>query len=97
MGFVDKGTFEIYTVIKNSSKGVFNEELVRDFALSILDNIIKKKIYIGWQDVPREYERLQSDIELLAVNPRFEELEIDEHDDLLERIMRAVLQNYSLS
>lgn len=97
MGFVDKGTFEIYTVIKNSSKGVFNEELVRDFALSILNNIIKKKIYIGWQDVPREYERLQSDIELLAVNPRFEELEIDEHEDLLERIMRAVLQNYSLS
>lgn len=97
MGFVDKGTFEIYTVIKNSSKVDFNEELVRDFALSILDNIIKKKIYIGWQDVPREYERLQSDIELLAVNPRFEELGIDEHEDLLERIMRAVLQNYSLS
>lgn len=97
MGFVDKGTFEIYTVIKNSSKGNFNEELVRDFALSILENIIKKKIYIGWQDVPREYERLQSDIVLLAVNPRFEELGIDENEDLLERIMRAVLQNYSLS
>ena len=97
MGFVDKGTFEIYTIIKNISDSDFNDELVRDFALSILDNIIKKKIYIGWQDVPREYERLQSDIGLLAVNPRFEELGIDEHEDLLERIMRAVLQNYSLS
>lgn len=97
MGFIDKGTFEIYTVIKNSSIDDFNEELVRDFALNILDEIIKKKIYIGWQDVPREYERLQTDIEILAVNPKFEELGIDENEDLLERIMRAVLQNYSLS
>lgn len=87
MDFVDKVHWKFMHEKKNSSKGNFNEELVQDFALSILENIIKKKIYIGWQDVPREYERLQSDIVLLAVNPRFEELGIDENEDLLERIM----------
>lgn len=97
MGFPDKGTFEIFTLIKNASKAGFKEELARDFALTAFEQVIKKKIYIGWQDVPREYERLQSDIELLSVNPKFEELQLDEEKELLERIMKAILQNYSLN
>ena len=97
MGFPDKGSFEIFTLIKNVAKSDFNEELARDFSMTAFDSVIKKKIYIGWQDVPREYERLQSDIELLAANPKFEELKIDEQEELIERIMKAILVNYSLS
>jgi len=97
MGFPDKGTFEMFTLIKNAVKADFNEELTRDFSLSAFDSVIKKKIYIGWQDVPREYERLQTDIELLAANPKFEELKIDEQEELIERIMKAILVNYSLN
>lgn len=97
MGFPDKGTFEIFTLIKNVSQADFNEELSRDFSLSAFDSVIKKKIYIGWQDVPREYERLQTDIELLAANPKYEELRLDEHEQLMDRIMKAILVNYSLN
>lgn len=97
MGFPDKGTFEIFTLIKNVSQSDFNEELSRDFSLSAFDSVIKKKIYIGWQDVPREYERLQTDIELLAANPKYEELRLDEHEELMDRIMKAILVNYSLN
>lgn len=97
MGFPDKGTFEIFTLIKNVSQADFNEELSRDFSLSAFDSVIKKKIYIGWQDVPREYERLQTDIELLAANPKYEELRLDEHEELMDRIMKAILINYSLN
>ena len=96
MGFPDKGTFEIFTLIKNFSKAGFIEELSRDFSLSAFDSVIKKKIYIGWQDVPREYERLQTDIELLAANPKYEELRLDEQEELIDRIMKAILVNYSL-
>jgi type I restriction enzyme R subunit len=97
MGFPDKGTFEIFTLIKNVSQTGFNEELSRDFSLSIFDSVIKKKIYIGWQDVPREYERLQTDIELLAANPKYDELRLDEYEELIDRIMKAILVNYSLN
>ncbi|NML37352.1 type I restriction endonuclease subunit R [Chitinophaga sp. G-6-1-13] len=97
MGFPDKGTFEMFTLIKNASKVDFKEELAKDFVLTAFENVIKKKIYIGWQDVPREYERLQSDMELLSVNPKFEELQIDGQKELWERIMKAILQNYSLN
>lgn len=97
MGFPDKGTFEIFTLIKNVSQTGFNEELSRDFSLSAFDSVIKKKIYIGWQDVPREYERLQTDIELLAANPKYEELMLDEYEELIDRIMKAILVNYSVN
>jgi type I restriction enzyme R subunit len=97
MGFPDKGTFEIFTLIKNFSQTDFNEELSRDFSLSAFETVIKKKIYIGWQDVPREYERLQTDIELLAANPKYEELKLDEREELIDRIMKAILINYSLN
>lgn len=96
MGFPDKGSFEIYTHIKNKSDGEFYEELVRDFAIEA-SKMIQSKIYIGWQDVPREFERIQSDIELLSVNPKFEQLKIDENTELIEGIMKAVLQNYKLN
>lgn len=96
MGFPDKGSFEIYTLIKNESTAYFNEGLVRDFALEVTKRV-QSKIYIGWQDVPREYDRIQSDIELLSVNPHFEVLKIDENAELLERIMKAVLLNYRLN
>lgn len=96
MGFLDKGTFEIFTLIKNSINGEFNEALTREFAQDLLETKINKKIYIGWQDVPRELERLQVDIDLFAASDKYSALKIDEHEELLEKIMKAILQNYSL-
>jgi len=93
MGFPDKGSFEIFTLIKNTSTANLNEGLAKEFAFEAAERI-KGKIYIGWQDVPREYERIQTDIELSMVNPKFEGLQIDENPELLERIMKAILQNY---
>jgi type I restriction enzyme, R subunit len=96
MGFPDRGSFEIFMLIKNEFEGSFNEGLVREFSMEAAKKI-KERIYIGWQEVPREYDRIETDIELLSVNPQFEELKIDEKPELLERIMKAVLQNYKLN
>ena len=62
-----------------------------------LSNRKKAKIYNGWQDVPREFDRLKYEILLLSVNPKFEELKIDGNEELMEHIMKAVLQNYKLN
>lgn len=96
MCFPDKGSFEIFTLIKNKMNGNLNEPLVREFAIEAA-RMVQAKIYIGWQDVHREYGRIQSDIELLSVNPLFEELKVDENTELLEQIMKAILQNYRLN
>lgn len=95
MGFPDRGSFEFFTIIKNASGGNFNDNLVRAFSFEAADKI-KAKIYNGWQDVPREFDRLKYEILLLSVNPKFEALKIDENEELIEHIMKAVLQNYKL-
>lgn len=96
MGFPDKGSFEFYTIIKNAMGETFNEELVREFSFEAAEKI-KAKIYNGWQDVPREFDRLKYEILLLSANPKFEELQIDSNEELMEHIMKAVLQNYKLN
>ena len=96
MGFPDRGSFEFFTIIKNVSADTFNDNLVREFSFEASDKI-KAKIYNGWQDVPREFDRLKYEILLLSVNPKFEELKIDENEELMESIMKAVLQNYKLN
>lgn len=46
MGFEDKGTFEIYTHIKNSNKEDFHEELARELSKDVIDTVVSKKRYI---------------------------------------------------
>ncbi len=98
MGFNDKGTFEIYTLLKNKAGGNFDEGLSRDFAHEVYEQVIKKKAnYIGWQDIPNEPKRLQTSIEVFAASDKYMELTIDENEELMEFIMKAVIQNYSLN
>lgn len=97
MGFSDKGTFEIFTLIKNVAKTNFNDELAREFAQDLVESKIKKKVYIGWQDIPKEVERMQVEIELFAASDKYAELNIDEYNELIERIVKAVVKHYNVS
>lgn len=98
LGFNDKGTFEVFTLIKNQGKDNFNEGLTREFATEVYELIVKKKYnYIGWQDIPKEPKRLQTDIEIFAASNHYLELDIDENEELMERILKAILHNYSLN
>ena len=95
MGFDDKGTFEIYQNIKNEIEN-FNDELVREFAEE-LTRRIKSKIYIGWQEVTPEYNRMKTQIELLAANDKYETLNLDIDGSLGDMLMDSILKNFSLN
>ena len=95
MGFDDKGTFEIYQIIKNGSES-FDEELVRAFANEQAQKI-QSNIYIGWQEVPQEYNRFKADMELLAANPKYESLNLDIDGPLGETLMDSIVKNFSLN
>ena len=82
MGFDNKGTFEIYQTIKNHIEN-FREELVRDFAEKLTERI-QAKIYIGWQEVTPEYNRMKFEVELLAANEKYESLNMDIDGELGE-------------
>jgi len=95
MGFADKGTFEIYQIIKNEIPN-FDEQLVREFANEQAQRILSK-IYIGWQEVTQEYNRFRTDMELLSVNPKYESLNLDIDGPLGDALMDSVLKNFSLN
>ena len=95
MGFEDKGTFEIYQILKNQLVS-FTEELARTFAEEAAQKI-RSRIYIGWQEVPQEYNRMEGEIELLAANPKYEPLNINWDAEFGKVVMDSVLNNFSLN
>lgn len=96
MGFSDKGSFEIFVNLKNFGKENFNEALAKNFAQNVCEQVVRKKIYIGWQDVPNEKKRMEVAIKLFSAADEYLELGIYDNDQLLERLMKSVLQNYKL-
>ncbi len=95
MGFDNKGTFEIYQNIKNQMED-FNEELVREFA-GELTRKIRSKIYIGWQEVTQEYNRMEGEVALLAANPKYDALNLNIDGELGKTLMKSILKNFSLN
>ncbi|ABW68730.1 type I restriction endonuclease subunit R [Desulfosudis oleivorans] len=96
MGFEDKGTFEIFTLIKNARTTDFHEELTREFAKDVVDSVIRKKVYIGWQDVANEVNRLRVNIEIFAAADNYQQLAIDDDAQLMDAIMVGVVKNFGL-
>jgi type I restriction enzyme, R subunit len=97
MGFEDKGTFEIFTLVKNARQENFKEELTREFAKGVVESVIRKKIYTGWQDVPNEINRLKVNIEIFSAADNYQDLSIDEDAGLMESIMLTVVKNFGIS
>ena len=95
MGFDNKGAFEIYQTIKNNIEN-FSEELVREFAEE-LTRRIRAKIYIGWQEVTPEYNRMKFEVELLAANEKYESLNLEVEGELGVKLMNSILDNFSLN
>ena len=95
MGFEDKGTFEIFQIIKNTIAD-FDESLAKAFAEDAAQKI-RSRIYIGWQEVAQEYNRLEGEIALLAANPKYESLNLDMDGEQGKTLMESVLNNFSLN
>lgn len=95
MGFTDRGSFDIYSEIKNALGAQFNHELSKAFAIAVV-SLVQSKVYIGWQDNEKEVERIKTDIEILAVDDAFENLNIGDNTELMDSIMKRVIQHYGL-
>jgi len=47
--------------------------------------------------VPREYERITADIQLISAADKYDELNIYENEELIDQVMKAVLKYYKLN
>jgi type I restriction enzyme, R subunit len=94
MGFIDKGTFEIFMIIKNIVNG--DDELIKAFSQELVETKIKKKVYIGWQDVSKEVERMRVEIRLFSASDKYAGLKLYENKELIEGIMKAVTKYFKV-
>ncbi len=94
MGFIDKGTFEIFMIIKNIVNG--NDELIKAFSQELVETKIKKIVYIGWQDVSKEVESMRVVIKLFLALPKYRGLKLYENKELLEAMTKTVTKYFKV-
>ena len=95
MGFDDRGSFDIFIEIKNAKDDSIDLELSKDFAKKVAEKI-KQKVYIGWQDNKNELERFKVDVEIFADSDEYIELNLNEDEELIDRIMSRIIQHYGI-
>ncbi len=96
MGFEDKGRFDVFALLQNYFKEDFDKDLSKEFANELFEVTVRPKLYIGWQDVPSEIQRIKVGVEIFSSQDKYMHLKIDEYDELLDQIMTVLIKNYGI-
>lgn len=94
MGFDDKCSFDIYLDIK-AAIGDGKEALIREFSKEIT-KFIQNKIYVGWYESDKQINAFTLDIELLADDDKYVELNLADDQELIDSIMQKIIKYYKL-
>jgi type I restriction enzyme R subunit len=95
MGFAERGEFDVYMELKHALGDRFDDAAGRGFAAGIV-RLIKRKAYAGWQDNPQELKRFRTDIGVLALDDDIAALGIADDNELMEAVLRRLVQHYGL-
>lgn len=95
MGFSERGEFDVYMELKNGVGERFDDKLARDYAGQVVQ-MIKRRVYFGWQDIEPELQRIRVELGLLALGDAVEPLGFAENKELIESILRRLAQHYGL-
>ena len=97
MGFDDKGSFELFTILTNRFSGI-DKPLAKEFVTESTHQL-KAKIYLGWQEIFQDVNRFKFDLQLLSVSDKFAPLHLDlaDNDELTNELMNAMIKFYSIN
>jgi len=95
MGFAERCEFDVYMELKRALGDKFDDALVRAFS-GALTKLAKRRAYAGWQDNPQELKRLRPDIKVLALDDAYEQAGIADNDELLDVLIKRLIQHYGL-
>lgn len=97
MGFDDKGSFELFTILKNHFSGI-NDALAKEYAITATRQL-QSRIYIGWQEIFQDVNRFKFDLQLLSVSDKYASLHLDlaDNDELTNELMNAMIKFYSIN
>ncbi len=95
MGFEDRGRFDLFLDIKHATGEAFDETKARQF-VDVLVVGLKKGLYAGWQESDQECRRVETDIKALADGDDFASLSISDNANLVETLVKRLVQHYGI-
>lgn len=95
MGFEDRGRFDLFLDIKHATSETFDETKARQF-VDVLVGGLRKGLYAGWQESDVECRRVETDIKALADGDDFESLGISDNANLVETLVKRLVQHYGI-
>lgn len=95
MGFEDRGRYDLFLDIKHKTGTAFDETKARQF-VDILVAGLAKALYAGWQESELKCNDIVTDIKTLADGDDFVSLGISENADLVETLLKRLVQHYAI-
>jgi type I restriction enzyme, R subunit len=95
MGFEDRGRYDLFLDIKHKTGTAFDETKARQFA-DILEAGLCKALYAGWQESELKRKETVTDIKALADGDKFASLGISDNADLVETLLKRLIQHYAI-
>jgi len=95
MGFEDRGRYDLFLEIKHATGAVFDEAKARQF-VDVLVAGLTKGLYAGWQESELKCKEVVTDIKTLADGDDFALLGISDNADLVETLLKRLVQHYAI-
>ena len=95
MGFEDRGRFDLFLDIKQSTGAAFDETKARQF-VDVLVAGLAKTLFAGWQESPLKCQEVVTDIKTLPERDEFASLGISGNADLVEKLFKRLVQHYAI-
>ena len=95
MGFEDRGRYDLFLEIKHTTGAAFDETKARQF-VDVLAAGLAKALYAGWQESDLKCRDIVTDIKTLADGDDFASLGISDNADLVETLLKRLIQHYAI-
>lgn len=96
MGFADRGRYDLFLDIKHAVGADFDETKARQFA-DVLVGGMFKGLYAGWQESELKRNDIVIDIKSLGDDDDFASLGISDNVNLVETLLKRLIQHYSVA
>jgi type I restriction enzyme R subunit len=95
MGFEDRGRYDLFLDIQHNTGKAYDETKARQF-VDVLVVGLSKGLYAGWQESELKCKDVVTDIKTLADGDDFASLGISDNVNLVETLLKRLIQHYAI-
>jgi type I restriction enzyme, R subunit len=96
MGFADRGRYDLFLDIRHAVGAAFDENTARQFVDVLVGGLVKG-LYARWQESELKRNDIVTDIKTLGDDDDFASLGISDNVNLVETLLKRLIQHYSIA